>query len=370
MESANVDFERKVFCVMGLPIDAIDMQGAVQRVRHAAFSNTRCFISTPNLNFVVAARTDAAFRDSVLHSDLSLADGMPLVWVARLLGLPIRERVSGAGLFEHLQQHAGPPVSIYFFGGPEGAAEAAAKRVNQRGGGLQCVGFDAAGFGSIEEMSSPACIERINRSGAQFVIVSLGAKKGQAWIEHNRARLTAPVLCHLGAVMNFAAGTVRRAPRWVQAIGAEWLWRIKEERSLAHRYWADGIAFVGIMMRDVLPLAVTQKLNGPMASELALAQVSVAEETGQTTLELSGAWTQQNLSPLRQALHEVTTSPVPVALDLAAVTHVDIAFVGLVLQFGGLRCPASLAVRNAPPPVARVFCQAGAKFMLTTHPQS
>jgi N-acetylglucosaminyldiphosphoundecaprenol N-acetyl-beta-D-mannosaminyltransferase len=365
-----VDFERKVFCVMGLPIDAIDMQGAVQRVRQAAFSNTRCFISTPNLNFVVAARTDSAFRASVLHSDLSLPDGMPLVWVARLLGLPIRERVSGAGLFEQLQQHAGPPVSVYFFGGPEGAAEAAARRVNERGGGLRCVGFDAPGFGSIEEMSQPDRIERINRSGAQFVIVALGAKKGQAWIERNRVHLTAPVLCHLGAVLNFAAGTVRRAPRWVQAMGAEWAWRIKEERSLARRYWADGVAFIGMLTRHVLPLAATLRLNRPTPNDLAGAWVSVVEVTGQTTLELKGAWTRQNLAPLRRALHDATTSPASVALDLAAVTHVDCALLGLLMQFSGaLGSPAHLSVHNAAARVARIFHHAGAQFVLSPHPQ-
>ncbi len=365
MESASVDFERKVFCVLGLPIDAIDMHGAVQRVRHAAFSNTRCFISTPNLNFVVAARTDAAFRDSVLHSDLSLADGMPLVWVARLLGLPIRERVSGAGLFEQLQQHAGPPVSIYFFGGPEGAAEAAAKRVNQRGGGLRCVGFDAAGFGSIEEMSSPDCIERINRSGAQFVIAALGAKKGQAWIEHNRASLTAPVLCHLGAVVNFAAGTVRRAPQWVQAIGAEWLWRIKEERSLASRYWADGVAFAGMLFRQVLPLVVSLRLNRPTASDLARAQVSVAEATSQTTFELTGAWVYSKLAPLRVALSLASKGQSKIVLDLKHVTHVDSAFLGLLLLTHGLMDrPQRLIVRGLAGDVTDIFDRHGVGYIL------
>ncbi|RYH51318.1 MAG: glycosyltransferase, partial [Alcaligenaceae bacterium] len=204
----------------------------MQAVRDAAFSRRSCFISTPNLNFLMAARTDAGFRGSVLRSDLSLADGMPLVWVARLLGIPIRERVPGAGLFEQLLRHPGEPITVYFFGGPPGAAEVACRQVNAVGTGLRCVGFDSPGFGSLESMSGAEHIDRINRSGAMFVIVSLGAKKGQAWIELNRHRLEAPVLCHLGAVVNFAAGTVERAPGWVQAAGAEWLWRIAQEPAL------------------------------------------------------------------------------------------------------------------------------------------
>src|SRR4051812_3004369 len=82
---AAPDFQRDVYCVLGLPFDAVTMTQTVARVRQAALTNKRCFISTPNLNFLIAARSDTAFRDSVLNSDLSLADGMPLIWMARLL---------------------------------------------------------------------------------------------------------------------------------------------------------------------------------------------------------------------------------------------------------------------------------------------
>ena len=203
--ASRVDFDRPVVCILGLPFDAIGVAQAVQRIRDAAFAGRRCFVSTPNLNFAIAARSDAAFRGSVLRSDLSLVDGMPLVWIARWLGLPIRERVSGADVFDALQAHPGPALTVYVFGGPTGIAARACERINQRGGGIRCVGFDAPGFGSVESMSSEEQIARINDSGAHFVVVSLGAKKGQAWIEHNATRLTAPVLSHLGAVVNFAA---------------------------------------------------------------------------------------------------------------------------------------------------------------------
>ena len=95
MASQAVDFDRDVYCIAGLPIDAIDMQTAVEKVRHAARSKTRCVIATPNLNFVISAQRDAEFRESVIGSDLCLADGMPLVWIARLLKLPIPERIAG-----------------------------------------------------------------------------------------------------------------------------------------------------------------------------------------------------------------------------------------------------------------------------------
>ncbi len=366
----GVDFERNVFCVMGLPIDALNMDGAVRQVRQAAFSNTRCFVSTPNLNFLMAARRDVQFRNSVLHSNLSLADGMPLVWVARLLGLPIRERVSGAGLFEHLQLHPGPPLTVFFFGGPSGAAEAACRHVNQAAGGLRCLGYHTPGFDSVEEMSTERQIDQINRSGAQFVVVSLGARKGQAWIENNRARLHAPVLCHLGAVVNFAAGTLRRAPPWMQALGAEWLWRIQQEPSLWRRYWNDCVSFLHVVLRHVLPLAMHLRWGSPSQEELGRASVTVLQLPQQTTLELRGAWTHANLAPLRRALLLAQEGPADVALGLKGVTHVDSAFLGLLLLAqGALGSPRRLLVRDATPRVATIFNHCGAAFLLAQHPQ-
>ena len=358
-------FERDVYCLMGLPIDALGMDGAVKRVRQAAFSNTRLLVSTVNVNFLMTARRDASFRDSVLHSELSLADGMPLVWVARVLGLPIRKRVSGAGLFASLLQHSGPPISVFFFGGPEGAAEGACNQVNQACGGLRCVGFDAPGFGSVAEMSSAERIERINGSGAQFVIVSLGAKKGQAWIEHNRMQLRAPVLCHLGAVVNFAAGTIRRAPTWVQQLGGEWLWRIAQEPSLWRRYWNDGVSFVNVFLRHTLALAVHLRWHSPSRQELAHASLAISKTGQQTMLELGGAWTHANLAPLRSALVGALARPAAPVLGMAGVTYVDNAFLALLmLAHGGQLGSRRLVVRNTSPTVTSIFNHGGAGFLL------
>ncbi|MCE9657609.1 MAG: WecB/TagA/CpsF family glycosyltransferase [Burkholderiales bacterium] len=313
----RADFARPLVCLLGLPFDAIGLAEAVERIREAAFARRRCWVATPNLNFAIAARRDAAFRDSVLRSDLSLVDGMPLVWIARLLGLPVTERVAGSDLFEALQAHSGPPLSVYLFGGPPGAAAQAGERVNARGGGIRCVGHDEAGFGPIEAMSEPALIERINRSGAHFVIVALGAQKGQAWIGHNAARLEAPVLCHLGAVMNFAAGTVRRAPRWAQRSGLEWAWRIKEEPALWRRYAGDAVRAAGLVVTRVLPEAWAARRRGP-AKGGAEPLVEIDRSGAQTVLR-PGAASEAALAALRNALAECAALGSRLTIDLSRV---------------------------------------------------
>ena len=110
------DFDRNIHCLLGLPVDAVDMAQAMKQVRASAQKKTPCFLSTPNLNFLIACQKDSKFRDAVINSDLSTADGMPLVWLARLLGIPIAERVAGSDLFEQLRKDSASPLSVYFFG--------------------------------------------------------------------------------------------------------------------------------------------------------------------------------------------------------------------------------------------------------------
>jgi N-acetylglucosaminyldiphosphoundecaprenol N-acetyl-beta-D-mannosaminyltransferase len=361
----RVNYQREVWCVLGLPFDAIDVVTAVQRFRDAALSRTPCFVSTPNLNFLVAARSDEAFRSTVLRSDLSVADGMPLVWVARTLGIPIPERVAGASIFEALSRHAGAPLGVYFFGGPEGSAAKACEQLNRKAGGLHCVGYHMPGFGSVESMSDDATLARINASGASFVVVSLGAKKGQAWIEHNRARLDAPLLCHLGAVVNFVAGSVSRAPPWMQRLGLEWLWRVKEERGLWRRYSQDGGQFASLLFSRVLPYAMYLRTSRPSAQELNGAKLVSKMQGRQATLVLQGAWTHENLQPLRDALTKCDGSASALHIDLHDVIFVDSAFIGLLLLARGRYAgEGHLSLSGASLKVAKVFHYNAAEFLL------
>lgn len=341
-------FDRRVVCLLGLPFDLVDTQGAADRIHDAARRRQRCVLATPNLNFVVNALRDNAFRDSVLHSDLSIPDGMPIVWVAKLCGVPIAGRVSGSGLLEHLRKgDPGRPLSVYLFGGADGVAQAAADRLNAERGGLVCKGYASPGFGSIDELSQPGYLADINASGADFLVVSLGAKKGQLWIERNRDRLQVPVVSHLGAALNFIAGTVRRAPMWMQRTGLEWLWRIREEPGLWRRYLGDALVFMRLLLR-VLPLAWTLRRARPSAGELSTASCLVDESLRDATVRISGAWSAENLSALRDAFRRVAQADREINLDLARMSHADPEVLGLMLLLHGhqqargrsLRCSA------------------------------
>lgn len=325
-----LDLGRQAHALLGLVFDATTVDAAVAHLRHCAQTGQRCFLSTPNVNFAISALSDRSFRDSVLQSDFSVADGAPLVRLGRWLGLPLPERVAGSDLFERLRRVGDParPLRVFFFGGADGVAERACRVIEAEQGPMRCAGFHSPGFGSVDAMSSQEILAQINGSGADFVVVSLGAKKGQAWIQRNRDRLSAPLVSHLGAVVNFVAGQVRRAPRWLQTIGLEWLWRVAEEPALWRRYAADGLALLRWLAAAVplrLRLGRVRGADSPAAH-----WTEAPVEAGRTRFTLRGHWRGADLPPLKLAVADALNAGRDVCFELSAVDDADSAVLALL----------------------------------------
>jgi N-acetylglucosaminyldiphosphoundecaprenol N-acetyl-beta-D-mannosaminyltransferase len=332
----ELDLGRDVHALLGLVFDRIDLDGAVRHIQQCVATRRSCFLSTPNVNFVAAAADEREFRGSVLRSDLSVADGLPIVLAARWMGLGFPGRVAGADVFERLQA-AGrsaerPPIKLFLFGGPPGVGAHAAAQLNAQAQGFECVGHDEGGFGDIEAMSSNETIERINASGAEFVLVALGAKKGQAWIERNRARLRAPVISHLGAVINFAAQSIARAPTWMQRLGLEWVWRIVQEPQLWRRYWSDGQMLVGTVATRLLPWSARRWLRRLPSGANQAPQFSVETvSASQAVVALAGDWRGgAEQTPLRRALADLLRAGSSVEFDLSSAPALDSTLLGLM----------------------------------------
>lgn len=361
------DFSRDVRCILGLPFDCVTESEAEAILRRAIATRRRCFVSTPNLNFVVACIGDAEFRNSVLQSDLSLADGWPIVTVGRLTGAGLPERVAGSSLFASIARSAHrPPIAVYFFGGPDGAARRACERLNTESSGAVGVGFDAPGFGSVAEMSSADRLACINAARPDFVVVSLGAKKGMTWIQRNLDSIEAPVIGPLGAVVNFAAGTLSRAPPWVQASRLEWLWRIKEEPSLWRRYARDGRVFLWLVLTRLIPSALGNMRTATGSRSRTPPSVDVSEAEGKTVIRLAGAWLRDNDAPLRKVFASHAASCSGVSLDIAAVEHLDTSSIGLLALLYGwqVKTGAGWEVHGASTAVRRDFRSACAEYLL------
>ncbi len=325
------DFSRNVWCVLGLPFDTLTLVQAADAIVTAVASRTPYFMSTPNTNFLCAAHRDAAFRDSILNSDLSIVDGFPIVVVAKLLGIPMPERIGGSNLTEYLyNRKTDKPIKVFFLGGADGVGELASQKINRLPSGMVAVGHYTPGFGSLEEMSSPEVISTINQQDVDFLLISLGAKKGQAWIEKNRHLLKVTVIGYLGAVINFFAGTVQRAPGLIQTSGLEWLWRIYQEPSLWRRYFVDGMYFLGLMLRDVLPYWLWLTFKQPKTTSNLTVKVA-KDADNHTHITLQGDCTSLTLLPLRKTFIQAAKDKRPVVIDLADAATIDSAFLGLCL---------------------------------------
>ena len=334
-ERGRLDLGRQVHALLGFAFDAVDLSQTVELLRRRAHDRTPCFLTTANLNFVVTALGDPSFRQTALRSDLCVADGMPILWIARLMGVPIRHRVAGADLFERLRFTARPlsgqTVKVYFFGGPPGAAEAAREKINARAGLLECVGGESPGFGPVETMSQPAQIDRINASGADFLVAAIGAQKGQTWLDRNRTRLNVPLLSYLGAVVNFEADHVTRAPAWMRHAGLEWAWRTAQEPGLWRRYLRDGLVVGRWVVKAILPWRARSLCKTWRGGAAIAASFEVADSITLATYQLRGAWTHDALPPLRRSIADSLHQGREVQLDLSGVMTIDSAVVGLLL---------------------------------------
>lgn len=360
------DLSREVYCILGVPLDAVGLPATLRRIEAAARRKISFMISTPNLNHFVLSRSDREFRESLILSDLCTTDGMPIVWIARLAGISIKGRTAGSDIFDALKTEVSPAQSlkIFLFGGPQGVAELAARALNSQPGGVKVVGWHYPGFCSVDEMSSDDIIGQINASGADFLVVALGSQKGNLWLRRNHLRLRIPVRAHFGATLNFQAGTVRRAPPSMRKLGLEWLWRIKEEPYLWKRYWNDGSAMLRLLFTHVLPFVFWtwwMQLRYERKQDLVITQTHASETV---TLSLSGPANAKHVHRAIPAFREAAATRKQVTLDFSNIQAIDARFLGLLLMLKKkLKAHgAALKFTGVSPLLQKVFYLGGLEF--------
>jgi N-acetylglucosaminyldiphosphoundecaprenol N-acetyl-beta-D-mannosaminyltransferase len=231
----------------GTRFDRLTEDEVVSIVRTALDSGRGGRIMTPNIDILRQAQVDAGVRAYLADADLVVADGMPLVWASRLSGTPLPERVAGSSLVWSLSEGLGHDNrSVYVIGGVpadpvtgelDGAARAAG-RLAAANPGLHIAGTLSPeyGFERDEQGYADVC-RRVAGSRPDMVFVGLGFPKQEQVITRLRAYLPRTWFIGCGAAVNFVAGDVDRAPRWMQRTGLEWAHRLgTEPRRLAGRY--------------------------------------------------------------------------------------------------------------------------------------
>lgn len=228
--------------VAGVPIDHLNMAGAMARLRAALTRHEQLHVATVNLDFLVKAQHNPALMSVLQRTELNVADGMPVVWLSRLIGRPVPERVAGADLVPLLMREAAAcGAGVFLLGGQRGAAEAAARRLARELPNLIVAGWHEPPTARLEELDDEGLIELVNDSGAGVLLVALGNPKQELWIARNRHRMPGVVVAiGVGCVIDLLAQRVQRAPTWMQRAGLEWLHRLMSEpKRLAGRFVTD-----------------------------------------------------------------------------------------------------------------------------------
>ena len=210
-----------------------------------------------NINCVMSACRNADYRQVLNNADWAVADGMPLVWVARWRGAKhMRRRCYGPEILEAFCERAVQRgYRFYFYGGAEGVAEKLAETTRARFPGLKIAGFESPPFRPLTEEEDAAVCERINSAAPDVVWVGLGAPKQDIWMAEHAARLRVPVLVGIGAAFDFFTGRIQQAPRWMRENGLEWLFRLlADPRRLWFRYLVYNPWFVGCLLLEACGL--------------------------------------------------------------------------------------------------------------------
>jgi N-acetylglucosaminyldiphosphoundecaprenol N-acetyl-beta-D-mannosaminyltransferase len=244
----------------GVKLENLTMNEAVASiVRMVGKTDKPGFVCTANLDHLTCMQHDPDFRTVYRNASLVVADGMPLVWLSRLAGTPLKQRVAGSDLFWELGRASSlVGIRLFYLGGQPGSAEKAARKVDERFPGVQIAGTYCPPFGKLDDPEEDAKIcAAIREAKPDVLLVGLGSPKQEKWIAAHLDVLGVPVSIGVGASFDMAGGFVRRAPMWMQQIGCEWLFRLMQEpRRLWVRYVQKDLPYFARLAALTLRLRV------------------------------------------------------------------------------------------------------------------
>ena len=222
--------------ILGVLVDHVNMEEAVNRAKGFLAEEGSHVIFTPNSEIIMTAYKDAAFCRLLNGADMVVADGIGVVYASRILRDPLPERVAGFDLSSRLIAEAEREgYSLYFFGGKPGVAEKAIEKLTKKHPALRVAGFSDGYFDAEKEKR---IIEDIKEKKPDILFVCLGAPKQEKWIREHKEETGARLLLGVGGSLDVWAGVVERAPEKYQKAGLEWFYRLKKQPSRFFRMLA------------------------------------------------------------------------------------------------------------------------------------
>ena len=218
--------------ILGYKVADIDLDTAAQWCLKAVQDKTPKLLVTTNPEIIIQAEQNLDLKAALLEADLTVADGVGVVWAARQFGHTLPGRVPGVDLVPKVLELAGSNLSVYFLGSKPGVAERAANAVKERYG-TQIAGIQHGYFKRPEEV--PEVLSRIRESNADLLLAGLGEGQ-ELFLHQHRAELTVPLMMGVGGTLDVLAGEVTRTPAWTRQVGLEWAYRVGSDPKRWHRF--------------------------------------------------------------------------------------------------------------------------------------
>lgn len=233
-------------------VNNVNMDETVQAIEEMIASEKRSYIVAINVDVVMKIENDSYLKEITDKADMVLVDGKPLEWIAKWHNRPIKAKISGSDLVPILCERAAiKGYSIFIIGGKEGIAEKAKQNLERDLPGIRIVGTYAPPFGfEKDEKELNRINEMISIAHPDLLIACFGCPKQEKWIYENYQKYDAKVSVCAGATVDFLAGNVNRAPKWMSDHGLEWFYRfLQEPKRMFKRYFIDDVKIVGLIKK-------------------------------------------------------------------------------------------------------------------------
>jgi N-acetylglucosaminyldiphosphoundecaprenol N-acetyl-beta-D-mannosaminyltransferase len=232
--------------ILGCAVDNLSMTETLDRIGELIATGRPHQHVVINADKVVKAARDPSLARIIANCDLVNADGMPVVWASRVLGRPLKERVTGVDLFFRLLERAEQRGwRVYFLGARQEVVDEVVRRARTRHPGLCVAG---AHDGYWKPADEEALVGRIAESRADILFVAIPSPRKEEFLARYQARMRVPFAMGVGGTFDVAAGRVKRAPRWMQTSGLEWFFRfLQEPRRMFRRYFVDDVGFFWLL---------------------------------------------------------------------------------------------------------------------------
>ena len=237
--------------LLGIEIAALRMDELLRICQEHIAEKRSLLLSVVNVAKLVNSRKNSQLRKSVMEADIVLADGLPIVWVSRLIGDPLPERLAGIDIMYRLLERASQSnYGVYFLGAQKSVVQKVVQTIKRQYPGLRIAGHRD---GYFAESESKEVAQEIRDSSADILLVAISSPKKEIFLRDWRKFMNVPVCHGVGGSFDILAGTTKRAPSWVQRCGMEWLYRlIQEPRRMWKRYLITNTIFVILSLKAIL----------------------------------------------------------------------------------------------------------------------